>query len=64
MVHYSSLSTEKELNTVYMKYSLDINFAKPSYLCIAEKFHGKNFANAVKIAMYSMRSLMQDKNFA
>ena len=47
-----------------MKYSLDVNLAKPSYLCIAEKFHGKNFANAAKVAIYSMQSLMQDKKFA
>ena len=32
-------------------FSLDKNFAKPSYmyLCIAEMFGGINFANAVKV---------------
>ena len=33
-----------------------------SYLCIAEKLLEKFFANAVKVAIFSMQFLMQDKN--
>ena len=43
------------------KFLLNKNFAKPSYLCIAEKVHEKNFANVVKVATSSMQSLTQDK---
>ena len=31
------------------KFSLDRNFAKPSYLCVAEILGGINFTNAVKV---------------
>ena len=44
-------------------YSPDKNFANSSFLCIAEKLSGKNFANAVKVAISSMQCLTQNKNF-
>ena len=34
-----------------MKFLLDKNFVKPSYLCITEKVCKKTFANAVKVAI-------------
>jgi hypothetical protein len=37
--------------------------AHPSYLCIAEAFAEIHFANAVMVAITSMQSLIQDKNF-
>ena len=40
--------------------SLDKNFAKPSYLCIAEKFRGKVL---IKVTISSIQSLVQDKKF-
>ena len=43
------------------KFLLDKYFTKPSYLCITEKFDGKIYANAVKVAISSMQSLIQDK---
>lgn len=44
-----------------LKVLLNKNFAKLSYLHIAEKFGGKIFANVVKVIISSMHSLKQDK---
>ena len=48
---------QKFYNTIIMcEISLDKNFAKPRYLCIAEKFVENIFANAVKVTISSMQS--------
>ena len=45
-------------------YSPDKNFANPSFLCIAEKISGKNFANAIMVTISSMQCWTQNKNFS
>ena len=50
------------MSTPYsQKFSLDKNFAKPSYLSVAKILSGINFANAVKVAISSMQSLILDQ---
>ena len=70
---FSQLSTRTEVRACVSEcvrvYSIREDFCwmkistRPAtvYLCIAEKFIGKNFANVVKVAIFSMQFLTQDK---